>query len=68
MQNRMHMKQHQRGLTLILYSVRLHYRWVYRPAEYRRTVYTVYVRFCAVFIHLYTIYIFIYIYYNDIRE
>ena len=60
MQNRMHTEQHQKGLTLILYSVQLHYQWAYRPVEYRHTVCTVYVHFCAAFIHLYTIYLFIY--------
>ena len=58
MQNCMHTEQHQKGLTLILYSVRLQYQWAYRPVEYRRTVCTVYVRFCAAFVCLYTIYLF----------
>ena len=57
--NRTHTTHHHRGLTLVLYYVRL-YQWAYRPVEYIHTVYTAYVHFCAVFIHFYTIYLFIY--------
>lgn len=46
--NWMHKDHHQRGMTLILYNLRLYYQWAYRPVEYIHTVYTVYVHLCAI--------------------